>query len=178
MKDAGKVNYSQLRTLPANWTAPRKPHPADFCPGLSCPPQWGTSRPQFPPPPGPWGSELTPKSLNRQIRVGPGPRVADGPKTTVTHSVLPGPGHSPHFSPVQLLSRVQLFVTPCKDPSTPGFPVHHQLPELAQAHIHQVGDAIQPSLLSTNRSLDDLWTRVCVCYVTSVVSDSLRLYGL
>ena len=30
------------------------------------------------------------------------------------------------------------------DCSTPGFPVHHQLPELAQTHIHQVSDAIQP----------------------------------
>ena len=27
----------------------------------------------------------------------------------------------------------------------PGFPVHHQLPELDQTHVHQVGDAIQPS---------------------------------
>ena len=31
--------------------------------------------------------------------------------------------------------------------TTPGFPVHHQLPELAQAHVYQVGDAIQPSHL-------------------------------
>ena len=31
------------------------------------------------------------------------------------------------------------------DCSTPGLPVHHQLPELAQAHDHGVGDAIQPS---------------------------------
>ena len=31
------------------------------------------------------------------------------------------------------------------DSSTPGFPVHHQLPELAQTHVHRVGDAIQPS---------------------------------
>ena len=29
--------------------------------------------------------------------------------------------------------------------STPGLPVHHQLPEFIQTHIHQVGDAIQPS---------------------------------
>ena len=29
--------------------------------------------------------------------------------------------------------------------STPGLPVHHQLPELAQTHVHWVGDAIQPS---------------------------------
>ena len=31
------------------------------------------------------------------------------------------------------------------DCSTPGFPVPHHLPELAQAHVHWVGDAIQPS---------------------------------
>ena len=31
------------------------------------------------------------------------------------------------------------------DYSTPGFPVHHQLPELAQTHVHRGGDAIQPS---------------------------------
>ena len=29
--------------------------------------------------------------------------------------------------------------------STPGFPVHHQLPELAQTHVHRIGDAIQPA---------------------------------
>ena len=29
--------------------------------------------------------------------------------------------------------------------SMPGLPVHHQLPELTQTHVHQVGDAIQPS---------------------------------
>ena len=31
------------------------------------------------------------------------------------------------------------------DCSTPGFPIHHQLPELTQTHVHRVGDAIQPS---------------------------------
>ena len=47
------------------------------------------------------------------------------------------------FSSVQSLSRVQLC-----DPmncSTPGLPVHHQLPEFTQTHVHRVGDAIQPS---------------------------------
>ena len=29
--------------------------------------------------------------------------------------------------------------------STPGLPVHHQLPEFTQAHVHRVRDAIQPS---------------------------------
>ena len=31
------------------------------------------------------------------------------------------------------------------DCSTPGFPVHHQLPKFAQTHVHRVSDAIQPS---------------------------------
>ena len=31
------------------------------------------------------------------------------------------------------------------DCSTAAFPVHHQLPELAQTRVHQVSDAIQPS---------------------------------
>ena len=46
------------------------------------------------------------------------------------------------FSSVQSLSRVRLFATRC----TPGLPVHHQLPESTQTHIHRVCDAIQPSL--------------------------------
>ena len=45
---------------------------------------------------------------------------------------------------VQLLSCVQLFVTPM-DCNMAGFPVHHQQWELAQTHAHQVDDIIQPS---------------------------------
>ena len=44
-------------------------------------------------------------------------------------------------------SSVQSCLTLC-DPmnrSTPGLPVHHQLPESTQTHVHWVGDAIQPS---------------------------------
>ena len=44
---------------------------------------------------------------------------------------------------VQLLSHVWLRNP--MDCSTPGFPVHHQLPEHAQTHVHWVGGAIQPS---------------------------------
>ena len=40
----------------------------------------------------------------------------------------------------QFSSVAQLYLTL----HTPGFPVHHQLPELVQTHVHQVGDAIQP----------------------------------
>ena len=44
-------------------------------------------------------------------------------------------------------SVAQLCPTSCDsiDCITPGFPVHHQLLELAQTHVHRVTDAIQPS---------------------------------
>ena len=45
---------------------------------------------------------------------------------------------------VQSLSHVQLFATPMNR-STPGHPVHRQLPEFTQIHVRQVSDAIQPS---------------------------------
>jgi len=48
--------------------------------------------------------------------------------------------HSRKFSSVQCLT--------LRDPmdcTMPGFPIHHQLLELAQSHVHRVGDAIQPS---------------------------------
>ena len=48
---------------------------------------------------------------------------------------------------IQFSSVAQLCLTPCDpmDCSTPGLPVHHQLPELTQTHVHRVGDAVQPS---------------------------------
>ena len=48
---------------------------------------------------------------------------------------------------IQFSSVAQLCPTLC-DPmnrSTPGLPVHHQLPESTQTHDHRVGDDIQPS---------------------------------
>ena len=68
------------------------------------------------------------------------------------------------------------------DCSMPGFPVHHQLPELAQTHVHPVSDAIQPphplsSLLllpsifpstrafSNEPSLCIRWPKYCVSIV-------------
>ena len=63
------------------------------------------------------------------------------------------PGVNPQWAqlysaaPVQFSSIAQLCPTLC-DPmnhSTPGLPVHHQLPESTQTHVHCVGDAIQPS---------------------------------
>ena len=75
------------------------------------------------------------------------------------------PPQPPRLTPCNrhgmVLLVVSLVVLPCtqfspvtqscptlRDPmsrSTPGLPVHHQLPEFTQTHVHWVGDAIQPS---------------------------------
>ena len=57
-------------------------------------------------------------------------------------------GHS-KFSSVTQSCPTLYHPTHC---STPGFPVHHQLPELAQTHVHRVGDAIQPTHLLSSPS--------------------------
>ena len=48
---------------------------------------------------------------------------------------------------VQFRSVAQSCLTLCDqmNRSTPGFPVHHQLPKFTQTHVDRVGDAIQPS---------------------------------
>ena len=51
---------------------------------------------------------------------------------------------SVQFSSVQSLSHVRLFATSWTA-ARHCLPVHHQLPEFTQTHIHWVGDAIQPS---------------------------------
>ena len=65
-------------------------------------------------------------------------REGDSPK--VTQGDATGPS-------VQFSSVAQSCPTLC-DPmnrSTPGLPVHHHHPDFPQTHVHQVGDAIQPS---------------------------------
>ena len=55
--------------------------------------------------------------------------------------------NTPFVAVDQLSSVAQSCLTLC-DPmnrSTPGLPVHHQLPEFTRTHVHRVGDAIQPS---------------------------------
>ena len=78
------------------------------------------------------------------------------PKLTSVESVMPF-SHLILCHPLLLLPPIGLLnccfsvaqscPTLC-DPmnlSTPGLPVHHQLPEFTQTHIHRVGEAIQPS---------------------------------
>ena len=58
------------------------------------------------------------------------------------------------ISSVRFSSVAQSCPTLC-DPmnrSTPGLPVHHQLPEFTQTHVHQVRDTIQPSHLWSSPS--------------------------
>ena len=52
-----------------------------------------------------------------------------------------------HFSSVQFSSVAQSCLTLYgpMNCSTPGLPVHHQLQEFTQIHVHRVSDAIQPS---------------------------------
>ena len=57
------------------------------------------------------------------------------------------PKSNPLWLIIQFSSVAQSCPTLCNpmNCSTPGLPVHHQLPEFTQTHIHRVGDAIQPS---------------------------------
>ena len=77
---------------------------------------------------------------------------------------------------VQFSSVAKLYLT-LWDPmnrSTPGLPVHHQLSESTQTHVHCVGDAIQPShpWSSPSPALNGMVSSVQ--FSRSVVSDSLR----
>ena len=65
---------------------------------------------------------------------------------SLTLSHLGGPQTLQNDS-VQFSSVTQLCPTLCDAMgcSTPGLPLHHQLPEFTQTHVHWVGDAIQPS---------------------------------
>ena len=66
------------------------------------------------------------------------------------------PGDSGHLqsysmSPPDVSDQIRSVAQSCptlRDPmnrSTPGLPVHHQLPEFTETHVHRVNDAIQPS---------------------------------
>ena len=68
-------------------------------------------------------------------------------RNIITISLSSSAGTKPHPGSVQFSSVSQSCPTLCdpKNCSMPGFPVHHQLPELTQTHVHRVSDAIQPS---------------------------------
>ena len=78
-------------------------------------------------------------------------KYSDSSSTSSSLMSLGGNKRNPLWTPllisVKFSSVAQSCPTLC-DPmnrSTPGLPVHHQLPEFTQTHVHWVGDPIQPS---------------------------------
>ena len=90
----------------------------------------------------PWSDNLDPEihveHLGKKIR------GADSEKRTEVYQGLWG-GRN------QIRSVAQLCPTLCDamNCSILGLPVHHQLPDFVQTNVHQIGDAIQPSHLSS-----------------------------
>ena len=68
------------------------------------------------------------------------------------------PGAGPQFS-----STIQSCLTLCNpiNYSTPGLPVHHQLPESTQTYVHWVGDDIQPSHPLSSWAISDFKQWCC-----------------
>ena len=96
------------------------------------------------------------KSLHRAITMTQGCKVTS-PKKRYTHKSclcciadLENEANLLPFTDLtltQFSSDAQSCTTLCNpmNHSTPGLPVHHQLPEFTQIHVHRVHDAIQPS---------------------------------
>ena len=66
-----------------------------------------------------------------------------GPTSPSGKEYTQDPG--PIFFSVQSVAQSCLTLCDPMNHSTPGLPVHHQLLQFTQTHVHQVGDAIQPS---------------------------------
>ena len=118
----------------------------------------GTRRPAHQSPEGRAGSPLlTFWPLLRSFTDSPPFSTAGALTPTPIHLKVPDHpsplrrGHRPPTNLLLLVSQFSSVARSCPtlcDPmnrSTPGLPVHHQLPESTQTHVHRVGDAIQPS---------------------------------
>ena len=75
----------------------------------------------------------------------PDPGVKARSSTLQAYSLPPVPWRKVKFSSVQFSHSVCPALCNPMNCSSPGLPVHHQLPEPTQTHVHWVGDAIQPS---------------------------------
>ena len=104
--------------FPLCWPTPRLPIPSASAPGLPSPCFTHLSQNLY---------YFPPKSLTQK---------------TCQDYHLPSPAMlSSAFSSVTQLCPTLRDLMYC---STPGLPVHHQLPEFTQTHVHRVSDAIQP----------------------------------
>ena len=71
---------------------------------------------------------------------------------------------------ISSVARLCLVLCDPMDCSTPGLPVHHQLPELAQSHVHRVSNAIHPSHpLSSPSPLPSIFPSIRVFFNESVL---------
>ena len=85
------------------------------------------------------------------------------------------------FSSVQFSSVAQSCPTLCHpmDCSTPGYPIHYQLPEFTQTHVHWVSDAIQPSHpLSSPSLLPSIFPSIRIFSAESVLCISGQSVGV
>ena len=66
-------------------------------------------------------------------------------RTSCNNKVLLYIAQGPLFNLFSSVTQSCLTLWDPMNRSTPGLPIHHQLPEMSQTHVHQVSDAIQPS---------------------------------
>ena len=80
---------------------------------------------------------------------------------------------------VQFSSGAQLYLTLCDsmDCSTLGFPVHHQLPKLAQTHVHRVNDAIQP-VVRFSSCLQSSISWYCLLFPCNFLIEMILIYHI
>ena len=71
--------------------------------------------------------------------------ISEFPNRNSMREVLKARAHGVFSYQFSSVAQSCLMLCDPMEYSTPDFPVHHHLPELVQTHIHQVGDAIQPS---------------------------------
>ena len=88
------------------------------------------------------GSEALVSYLSREDLNGSVIGVGNGRRRQICKGVSPW---SAQFSSVSSVAQSCLNLCDPMDCTMPGFPVHHQLPEFIQTHVHRVSDAIQPS---------------------------------
>ena len=100
-----------------------------------------------------WREEVRLGNHERSAQWRASPHTPDAPPPLGFQRLGPEPHSNKNYDQttrhqcLQFSSVAQSCPTLC-DPmnrSTPGLPVHHQLPKLTQTHVHRVGDAIQPS---------------------------------
>ena len=92
-----------------------------------------------------WGS-FSKSQVNRKSGTQTQASLNVNPRLFTNYYRFPLPPYGYHSS-VQFNLVTQSCLTLCDpmDYRMPGFPAHHQLPELTQTYVHQVADAIQPS---------------------------------